>query len=386
MTTLLNRLNSLLPQSLQSFRGALRGSHLRTASTFGSAPGSSPPAALALNQGRNYPTPVNLSYFRNFGSPSALCLGLRPLSGIFPTLHDPTALYLVFCFVGRTLRPSLTGKGFPGRSCFRGTGAFFSMVGRLLDGRGRSYFSLFLPSDTFLGLVGLLGGLPLLFFCAAEGPSSAFGGNLPPLELTPALLGPLWLRSSRASPASRGFKAFGGLLGGLLLLPPLLLLGPRAWLEPLLEPLLQQFGHLQPRLPQLQLLLEGLLPLLLPMALPALLLLALELWHRLGRLWGELVRWYSRRLTLCDRLWERSLEARQARALRRSDPHYCAPGLAGLRWRLGHQPLEWALVASLPGLLLFYGLPLLLLDLAAAKQGMVTATRLLLLGSEFGGY
>ena len=43
-------------------------------------------------------------------------------------------------------------------------------------------------------------------------------------------------------------------------------------------------------------------------------------------------------------------------------------------------------MASLPGLLLFYGLPLLLLDLAAAKQGMVTATRLLLLGSEFGGY
>ena len=178
-----------------------------------------------------------------------------------------------------------------------------------------------------------------------------------------------------------------GMVGGLLLLPPVLLLGPQNWLKPLLQPLLQQFHHLvEPLLPQLQLLLEGLLPLLLLMGLPALLLLILELWRRLSQLGERLVDWNNRRTTLCDQLWDRSLEARKTRALRRSDPRHWAPGLRGLRYRLGHQPLEQALLGSLPALIFFYAVPLLLLDLAAAKQGLVTVTRMLLLGSEFGSY
>ena len=127
MTTLLNRLNSLLPQSLQSFSGALRGSHLRTASTFGSAPGSSPLAALAMNHGLNYPTPVNLSYFWNFGSLSALCLGLQLLSGIFLAMHYTAALSLAFDSVEHIMR-DVNGGWFIRYLHANGASAFFGVV------------------------------------------------------------------------------------------------------------------------------------------------------------------------------------------------------------------------------------------------------------------
>jgi hypothetical protein len=35
----------------------------RFAATFGAAPASSPAAAILVNHGLSYPTPVNLSYF-----------------------------------------------------------------------------------------------------------------------------------------------------------------------------------------------------------------------------------------------------------------------------------------------------------------------------------
>ena len=152
MTTLLNRLNSLLPQSLQSFSGALRGSHLGTASTTGATSGSSPSAALALNHELNYPTPVNLSYFRNFGSLSALCLGLRPLSGIFLTqlrCYSGT-LFRVFDRL-KGLMHNLTGGRCTGTPQPNGIGDFFGVLylhglrGLLYRGRRHSNGTAQLP-------------------------------------------------------------------------------------------------------------------------------------------------------------------------------------------------------------------------------------------------
>jgi hypothetical protein len=74
------------------------------ATTFGNVPAASPAMALLMNHGLNYPTPVNLSYFWNFGSLSALCLGLQLLSGIFLAMHYTAALSLAFDSVEHIMR------------------------------------------------------------------------------------------------------------------------------------------------------------------------------------------------------------------------------------------------------------------------------------------
>lgn len=77
---------------------------VRSAATFLPTPAGSPAAALLLNHGLSYPTPANLSYFWNFGSLSALCLGLQLLSGIFLAMHYTAALSLAFDSVEHIMR------------------------------------------------------------------------------------------------------------------------------------------------------------------------------------------------------------------------------------------------------------------------------------------
>ena len=89
-----------LPQTQITLRGNLKG----YAATHRSSPADSPLAAVVMNHGLNYPTPANLSYFWNFGSLSALCLGLQLFSGIFLAMHYTAALSLAFDSVEHIMR------------------------------------------------------------------------------------------------------------------------------------------------------------------------------------------------------------------------------------------------------------------------------------------
>lgn len=64
---------------------------------------------VAINHTVLYPTPANISYFWNFGSLSAVCLGLQIITGIFLAMHYNSDISLAFNSVEHIMRDVYNG-------------------------------------------------------------------------------------------------------------------------------------------------------------------------------------------------------------------------------------------------------------------------------------
>jgi len=84
----------------------------------------------------NYPSPVNLSYFWNFGIYSLACLGIQIITGIFLAMHYAAEVSIAFASVEHIMRD-----------------VSFGWLLRYIHANGASMFFIVVYAHTFRGYI-----------------------------------------------------------------------------------------------------------------------------------------------------------------------------------------------------------------------------------------
>ena len=91
----------------------------------------------------DYPTPINLNNFWNFGATAGICLGIQILTGVFLAMHYTPHVDLAFASVEHIMRD--VNNGWLIRYAHANGASFFFLVVYIHIGRGLYYGSYIEP-------------------------------------------------------------------------------------------------------------------------------------------------------------------------------------------------------------------------------------------------
>jgi quinol-cytochrome oxidoreductase complex cytochrome b subunit len=110
----------------------------------------------------DYPTPININYFWNFGFMSGIFLGIQIISGIFLAMHYTSHIDLAFLSVEHIMRNVNSGWFF--RYCHSNGASMFFFLVYFHIGRGLFYGSFHKPRE----IIWLLGVIILILMMATS--------------------------------------------------------------------------------------------------------------------------------------------------------------------------------------------------------------------------